>query len=325
MNLEQAKAELLSRGYEESKIRYMKCRLDPDRGVHTVYEIKAGIDYTDENQTEAQIIDYRDPKPKELNENEFWIPYVHDGYYGLLRSYCAPHWIEGEEAQKKFCLERFREKELRNHGEESENPTDWINETNSQFNAFNTPTNRIKASDRPALEAKLKEDARVGKSYLCKAIVLALKHAPAPHRVSYENLMGDSESDFCEGITDCLDDDITRIIEYAYRAGQVAERHNLHYNGIPLIAKKGYMTVKAQERNAQPKKKRSGEEIPQWQLQAKKLIKNNPNETQDWYIVSLGIREARKKGYMKIPGVKRHLTERYIKDVLRKIKNDLQH
>ena len=84
MNLEQAKAELLSRGYEESKIRYMKCRLDPDRGVHTVYEIKAGIDYTDENQTEAKIIDYKDPKLEKLNENEFWIPCAMDGYYSCL-------------------------------------------------------------------------------------------------------------------------------------------------------------------------------------------------------------------------------------------------
>ena len=321
MNLEQAKAELLSRGYEESKIRYMKCRLDPDRGVHPVYEIKAGIDYTDENQTEAKIIDYKDPKLEKLNENEFWIPCAMDGYYSWQRSYCAPHWIEGEEAQK-FCQERFKEKELWNHGEESENPTDWINETNSQFNAFNTPTNRIKASDRPALEAKLKEDARVGKSYLCKAIVLALKHAPAPHRVSYENLMGDSESDFCEGITDCLDDDITRIIEYAYRAGQVAERHNLHYNGIPLITKKGYITVKAQEQFTDNNKRQNSKELKKWQKLIKKLVEAEPNET-DFYYMNKADMDVRPGNKRKIKGIRKPMTERNISRYIQTIRNSL--
>ena len=63
----------------------------------------------------------------------------------------------------------------------------------------------------------------------------------------------------------------------------------------------------------------------EWKLEAKELIKNNPHETQEWYMSMLGFKRLKTDGTrMRLTGTNKTLTERHIKGVLKRIKDELR-
>lgn len=259
MDFEQAKAELEAEGYAPSRIRRMKCHMS-NNGVLPVCEDKkdtpAATDKHGNFINEARIVRYRLNEGTLSEENkEFWIPCAMDGYQQWREFHCTPHWITDPEEQKAFCKKHYKKSTWPNHGEESDDPARWVNREKSVLGAFTKAPWDIPEKERARLETQLKNDAEIGKRYLCKAIELVLTFAPEHQQVSFKNLMDN------EGISPYVDEKLPRIIELAFRAGQVAERSSTHYRGIPYMAQEAEPMIDKQAKQGARKEftKRVGE------------------------------------------------------------------
>ena len=88
------------------------------------------------------------------------------------------------------------------------------------------------------------ELGKVGANYLSEAIELALKTEPEHLRITKTQLFQN------RAISPAVDKRNTRMLELAFRAGRVSERHSTYYRGIPNAAQDGMPMVESKGTSA---------------------------------------------------------------------------
>ena len=288
MNFDDAVEEILSYGYPLKSVYRMKCKhskLPPilpegspiDKyGVFPVRETAKDTvaSYTENGKIEngASPIPYKTDEGNLLNDNEFWIPCVMDGYHKWRKYHCAPHWIKCPEKQSKFCYKHYKKSTQVTGGEWAVSPSRWLSSEKTQLKILRKAPSFTPERHRDKLTAQLEQDREAALSYLCHATELILSFAPQYRQVSYENLMGD------ECVSSDIDPMLPRIIELAFKAGRLTEKSELHYRGTPRIAEAGEAFIRSQGKGRPTKgKKAKKAKVYKWKKIATPILKDDPN------------------------------------------------
>ncbi len=184
----------------------------------------------------ATIVDWNRFKLDEgtLADGEWWIPTGFDGYQSWTHSVCAPHWIISIKKRREWMEKNSHLQEWPDHGEQSDDPTHFINKELGILRWQFQADEETPKKHHEKLNKTLKKLQKVGSEYLAEAIELALQTEPEHHRVTRQQLLLGGRA-----IGSYVDKRITRILELAFRAGRVSERHSTYYRGVPNAAQDG--------------------------------------------------------------------------------------
>jgi hypothetical protein len=173
-----------------------------------------------------------------LAKGEWWIPTGFHGYQSWTPSFCAPHWITSENERSKWMNENTVLFEWPDHGEQSDDPTLFISKELGILKWQFCASEEIKEKHHEKLNETLKKLQKAGSEYLAEAIELALQTEPEHRQVTRQQLLLEDR-----GIGSYVDKRVIRILELAFRAGRVSERHSTYYRGVPDAAQDGWPMV----------------------------------------------------------------------------------